>query len=340
MKRKKLQPTGSLKAYRCRHSLLMRLRRRAASVLMGVGPAGLLVGLALAVLVLARPCQAQDIEPRRWSHLPEAGNFAGAAYSVTTGDILFEPELRIENAQVDLQTFAGKYIRSFELLGKSARVDVIQPYQIGHWTGLLNGVPAKVDREGWADTTLRFAVNLFGAPPLAGQEFADYRARTERETIVGMGLVVQLPTGQYDQDKLINLGFNRFAFRPQLGVVHDWGKWSAELTTAASIFADNDQFYQGTRLQQDPMYSADGHLIYTFRPGLWLSASVGYGGGGTTAVNSVANDNQQSNLGWGLGLGIPINRAVGLKFAYIGTRTQARTGLDADTFTFGVAVAW
>ena len=29
-----------------------------------------------------------------------------------------------------------------------------------------------------------------------------------------------------------------------------------------------------------PLFTADGHLIYTFRPGLWLSASAGYGIGG------------------------------------------------------------
>ena len=183
----------------------------------GTETAGLRMALALAVLLLPRPGQAQDIEPRRWSHLPIGANFAGAAYAYTTGDIYLDPELKIQNGQFDLQTIGVKYIRSFELLGKSARVDLTQPYQFGHWTGLLNGVPATVDRNGLADTSVRFAVNLFGAPPLAGKEFAEYRAKADHETIVGMGLVLQLPTGQYYDDKLINLGDNRFAFRPQLG---------------------------------------------------------------------------------------------------------------------------
>jgi hypothetical protein len=60
-------------------------------------------------------------------------------------------------------------------------------------------------------------------------------------------------------------------FRPQFGVVHDWGKWSAELTTTASLFTDNDEFFNGERVEQAPLYSADTHLIYTFRPGLWLA---------------------------------------------------------------------
>src|SRR5258707_108250 len=77
---------------------------------------------ALAILLLARPCRGQDIEPRRWSHLPIGANFAGAAYAYTTGDIGLQPELQVKNVEFNLQTVAIKYIRSFELLGKSARV--------------------------------------------------------------------------------------------------------------------------------------------------------------------------------------------------------------------------
>ena len=219
-------------------------------------------------------------------------------------------------------------------------MDLTQPYQFGHWTGTLNGMPATVDRNGLADTSARFAVNLIGAPPLAGKEFAAYRAKADHETIVGTGLIVQFPTGQYYDDKLINLGNNRFAFRPQLGIVHNWGKWSAELTGQGWFFTDNNDFYNGKRLEQDPMYGADTHLIYTFRPGLWLSGSFGYAGGGTTTVNGVSSDNNQNNIGWGLALGVPINRAVGLKFAYIGTRTEVSTGLNSDTFLCAVSVMW
>src|SRR6187401_1505447 len=84
--------------------------------------------LALTLLVMTLPCLGQDIEPRRWSHLPLGSNFAAGAYAYTTGDITLDPVLRIEDAEFDLQTVAGTYIRSFELLGKSARLDLIQGY--------------------------------------------------------------------------------------------------------------------------------------------------------------------------------------------------------------------
>ncbi|MSU37129.1 MAG: hypothetical protein EXS36_18950 [Pedosphaera sp.] len=105
-------------------------------------------------------------------------------------------------------------------------------------------------------------------------------------------------------------------------------------------FTDNNKFLNGRRLEQDPIYGADAHRLYTLRPELWLASSVGYGGGGGTAVNGVSSDNRQSNLGCGIGLGIPINRALGVEIADIGTRTQARTGLAADAFTCAFSMAW
>jgi hypothetical protein len=300
-------------------------------------------GLLTRLLVLLLPalsCRGQDIEPRRWGHLPIGANFAAAAYASASGDIFLDPALQIENAQFDIETIGGKYIRSFELFGKSARIDFTQAYQMGHWSGLLAGAPASAEREGWADSTMRFAVNLIGAPPLAGKEFAAYRAKVKHETILGLGLVAQLPTGQYFDDKLINLGNNRFTFRPQLGVVHNWSKWSVELNTSASFYTDNDDFFNGKRLEQDPLFSTDAHLIYTFRPGLWLAASAGFSGGGATTVNGRQNDDRQRNLLTGLGLGVPINSTTGVKIGWIGTRTHARTGLDADLFTFAISVMW
>jgi hypothetical protein len=307
----------------------------------GTETAGLRVALVLAVLLLPRPGQAQDIDPRRWSHLPIGANFAGAAYAYTTGDISLDPALRIQNGQFDVQTIAVKYIRSFELLGRSARVDIAQPYQFGHWQGLLNGVPAATDRSGFADTSVRFAVNLIGTPPLKGKEFAEYRAtKADNDTIMGVGLGLQLPTGQYYDYKLINLGDNRFTFRPQIGAVHNWGKWSAELTVQTWFFTENDDFFNGNKLEQDPLYTADANLIYTFRPGVWVAGSFGYAGGGTTIVNGVSNNDSESSIGFGFSVGLPISRAVGVKLYYLGARTETSTGQNSDTFAAALSVMW
>ncbi len=210
--------------------------------------------LLFQLLFFAWPCLAEELEPRRWSHLPIDTNFAGTGYAYTEADIGFDPVLRIEDGQMEMHTWAAKYIRTFTLFDKTARIGLLQAYQEGRWTGLLDGVPTTVNRSSWSDTLLRFAINLYGAPPLQGKEYVAYRTTTEVETIVGAGLSVQLPTGDYMDDKLINLGTNRFTFRPQFGVVHTRGKWSTEATGTVALYSDNNEFFNGKKLEQDPLY--------------------------------------------------------------------------------------
>jgi len=286
------------------------------------------------------PCFALEFEPRRWAHLPMNTNFGGVGYGYTEADILVNPATRLENVEMKLHTVAAKYIRSFELFDKSARIDIGQGYQEGDWTGLVDGVQASASRNGLADTMVRFAVNLYGAPPLSGKEYVDYRSKVGVETIVGMGLVMRLPTGDYMDDKLINLGKNRFGFRPQIGVSHIRGKWTAELTADAAFFTENDEFWNGNTLEQDPLYIIRANFIHTFRPGLWASAGIGADYGGENSVNGIDSDNRMQEIGWAFAFAYPINRRAGISVKYIGTRTQESTGLDTDTVTAGISFAW
>ena len=293
-------------------------------------------------LVLGLPilCLAQELEPRRWSHLPTGINFLGAGYSYTRADIFFDPVLRIEDAEMEMHTWGVKYTRAFELLQKSARIDFTQGYQEGRWKGLLNGAPASTKRSGLTDSVLRFAINFYGAPPLEIKEFKTYRAKVDVETIFGTALAIHLPTGDYMSDKLINLGTNRFTFRPQLGVVHNRGKWSFELTGAVWLYTDNNDFYNGRKLEKDPYFTSQIHLVYTFRPGLWASASAGYGYGGKSTLDGVEKNDRRENLAWALSAGCPITRQLGIKFVYLSSRTQESIGQDTDSIIASFNIFW
>jgi len=296
--------------------------------------------LILLFLLLASPCFADELEPRRWAHLPINTNFGGTAYAYTEADIGLDPVLKIEDVDMELHTWALKYIRTFSLFNKTARIGVLQAYQEGEWSGLLDGVPKTVNRSGLSDTFVRFAINLYGAPPLKGKEYAAYRAAQKVETIVGVGFSVQLPTGDYMDDKLINLGTNRYTFRPQLGVIHSRGKWSLETTGTVAFHTDNTDFFNGKKLEQDPLYTLQSHLIYTFRPGVWGSASGGYSYGKRSTVDGVEKDDRKEFLAWAFSFGFPISRHLGAKVAYIGTRTQESTGIDSDTVAVGFSAFW
>ncbi len=293
-------------------------------------------------LVLGLPflCPAQELEPRRWGHVPTNLNFASGGYSYTEADIFFDPVLRIENAKLEMNTWSVKYIRTFELFQKSARIDFVQSYQEGHWVGLVDGVHTSIKRSGLTDSILRFAINFYGAPPLKGKQFAAYRAKADVETIVGTALVVQLPTGDYMNDKLINLGTNRYTFRPQLGVVHNRGNWSMELTGEIWLYSDNVDFLNGNKLEQDPYYTLQTHLVYTYRPELWIAASAGYGFGGESTVSEVEKNDRRENLAWALSIGYSITRQLGVKIIYLSTRAQEPIGQDTDSIAVGFSVFW
>jgi hypothetical protein len=273
--------------------------------------------------------------------LPLGKEFGGVVYGYTHADIYLNPSLRIENAELDLHTFGVSFTHPFELLGKSARFDLIQAYQDGRWSGTLDGTPASTSRSGLNDMTLRFSMNLYGAPPLSGEEFIKYRREVaECETIVGAGLVVVLPTGYYLRDRLLNLGSNRFTVRPQLGVVHSRGPWSFELTGSLWLYTDNNSFFKGSSLEQDPLMSLQGHVVYTFRPGFWVASGAAYGMGGQTTLNGNEVNDYKNNFLWGTSLGFSVSPELGFRLTYISSQTLERSGSDSDSFLFGATLMW
>jgi hypothetical protein len=291
---------------------------------------------ALALVALARGASAQDLEPRRWTHMPTGMNVAGVTYGYTEGDLAFDPVLEIENATVEVHSIVATYSHAFAMLGKTGRVDVIVPYQRARWAGELSGAPAEREVEGLSDPWVRLSVGLAGAPALKGDAYRRYRMENTINTVVGAALGVMLPLGQYDADKLLNLGQNRFVIRPQLGFVHTRGRWSFELTGSAFFYTDNDDFFGGQVRDQDPVYAGQTHLIHSFRNRSWLSASLGYGWGGESLVNGLPKNDGRGDLLWALSGGIPVGRSQGLKLTYYRTDNRNRTGSD----TGSVLLSW
>ncbi len=150
------------------------------------------------------------------------------------------------------------------------------------------------------------------------------------------GIPVTVPLGEYHEDKLLNLGQNRFIIRPQIGVVHTRGPWSYEVTGSIFFFTDNNDFFNGKRREQNPLYAMQAHVIRVFKPGFWASLSAGYGWGGRSTVNGARKDDERGDFLSALSVGFPVARNQGIKVAYIRARTQKDTGSDNDT----LALAW
>jgi hypothetical protein len=291
--------------------------------------------LLIALVSISDEILSQELEPRRWSHMPSGINFIGLGSAYTFGDISFDPALLIEDAEVDTVAAAAVYIRTFDWLGKSARIDFALPYVSGHWHGLLDGEPASARRQGFGDARMRLSVNLIGAPALRGKEFARFRASNPVTTVVGAAVAVMLPSGEYSSDQLINLGENRWIVRPELGVLHQRHKWQFELTGSVFLFGENDNFWQGTVREQDPLWFIQSHIIHTFRPGLWASLSAGYGHGSRSVISGQyqADDSRIRYLK--LSLGVPINSRQGLSFGFAVGRTNTLYDSDLHRLALG-----
>ncbi len=162
-----------------------------------------------------------------------------------------------------------------------------------------------------------------------------------RNPILGASMVVVVPVGQYMPDKLINIGTNRWAFKPELGFSYPAGHWQFDAYAGVWLFADNTDFYGGHRKSQDPITSLQAHVSYTLRPGLWAAIDATQYSGGVTSVDDVPNSSRQNNLRLGLTLSAPMPRVKGLflKLTY-SDGAVVRVGSDFKSVGLAFQYAW
>jgi hypothetical protein len=296
--------------------------------------------LLLISIGLPEHASAQDLEPRRWSHLPSGQNIVGVGYIYTEANVFFSPVLKITEGTSRINGLGLTAIHTFDMAGKSARFSLMLPYVSGRWEGDLDDDFQIIHRRGMGDPRLRLSVNLYGAPALEGSEFAQYRAEHTTNTVVGASVAVTVPLGKYCDDCLINISNNRWSVRPQIGVVHTRGPWSFELTGSAFMFTDNDSFVDNAVLKQKNVYAVQIHAIYNFKPGLWASISTGYGTGGGIRIDQLKTEFEVDNWVWAASLGAPIGKTQSVKLTWLSGRTQNSVGRDSDNLLLSWTMRW
>jgi hypothetical protein len=286
----------------------------------------------VAVFVLvASSAEGQDLEPRAYSNAPVGLNFVIAGYGYTAGGVATDPALPIENAKVEVHSGVIAYARTLDIFGKSAKVDVVLPYARAAGSATALGEFRDRTVSGLADPRFHFSVNFYGAPALSIKDFANYR----QDVIVGASLEVTVPGGQYDADKLLNLGTNRWSIKPEIGISKSLGPVILELAGGVRFYTDNDNFFGSQVREQAPIYSFQGHLIYSFGYGIWGAVDGTYYTGGRTTVDGVEGNDLQQNSRVGVTLALPVSRYNSIKL-YFSTGVSARTGSDFDA----AGIAW
>jgi len=207
----------------------------------------------------------------------------------------------------------------------------VVPYAWGDMSGSVGEETRQISRSGLADPRVKLSVNLMGGRALTPREFA----RTAHPTIVGVSLTVVPPLGQYTGAKLINLGANRWAFKPEVGVSHTLGRWTIEGYSGVVLFTTNSEFYTGTSVRtQDPIVAVQAHVGYTLRQRLWAAFDATWYSGGTTTVNGTRKADLQRNSRIGATVSIPAARQQSIK---VTVSSGATTRIGANFRTVGVA---
>jgi hypothetical protein len=295
------------------------------------------IGLwGLLCLACAANARAQDLEPRAYAASPTGANFVVIAFTRATGDVLFDPTVPVTDVHATLNATAVGVGRTFGLGGRLALFTAALPYSWGDVTGKVNEQSGSITRSGLADLRAKLSVNLFGNPAAAPAQFV----RAPRRTVIGASLTVAAPSGQYDPHKLINLGTNRWAFKPEVGVSRPAGRWVMDGYAGVWFFTENGAFYPGERRrQQDPIVALQGHVSYTFRPRTWVAFDGTWYAGGAPIIDGGAPGQSQNNVRLGAVLALPVTRGQSVKIGYSSGATT-RTGTDFRNFTVAWQLLW
>jgi hypothetical protein len=273
---------------------------------------------------------AQDLEPRAYANVPKGMNVVSVVYAYSTGDVLTDPSLPIEGFKITAHNFGAGYVHTFALANKLARIQVVVPSALMSGNLKINGRDTSGVRNGFGDARIRFGINLFGSPALGKKDFRTY----QQKTIVGTSIVISVPTGLYYKDKRINLGSNRWAVKPEIGVSKRFKHFYAEAYTGVWFYTNNDAFLTSKTLKQQPVLSLQTHISYYFKNQMWIGVNSNWFNGGKTLVDNISSGDLKDNYRMGATFSVPFAKKHSVKFQFhVGAFTN--TGYDYNLYSIG-----
>ncbi|QNI34274.1 transporter [Alloacidobacterium dinghuense] len=280
--------------------------------------------------------EAQQLEPRAYSASPVGTSFLSVGFSRSTGDVTFDPTIPVTNVNATLHFSTVGLSHTFGVFGRQTLFSAAIPYVWGNITGQVGEVSGKIYRSGLSDMVLRYSVNLHGSPAMSPKEFASYR----QSYILATSITVQAPSGQYGSRKLINIGANRWAFKPEVGFSYPVRKLYLDLYAGAWLYTANSSFYPGTANRtQQPTTALQAHVSYNFRRALWAAFDATWYGGGAISTNGGPDNERQSNSRIGGTVSIPLRGQQSIKVAY-SSGVTGTIGANLKTVTISWQKIW
>jgi len=293
----------------------------------------LLAFVVIAALCLPRFACGQFTDPRTYANTPADLNQLELDYAHATSNASIDTSLVISGAHLDLNQATASYTRTFGVLNSLAWIKASVPF--ASVSGHVSGTSLSHTVTGGADASLEIAALLVGAPALSAAEFETY----EPTTTVGVSLAVTGPSGEYDPNKVVNLGSDRWSFKPQVGVSYPFGaeqKWVVDGDLYAYFFTDNTTYHGKEVLSQRPLPGLEAHISYDVTPNFWASLDTNYCFRGNTVVDGVGQNDAQRNLTVGAEASWAVNsrNSIALVFAkaIVHENAPAYTGVSLKYF--------
>jgi len=291
-----------------------------------------LLGVAVAML----PLCAQDLTPRAYVISPIGTHALILSSSYSSGDVLADPTLPLEDAKGTFQVPTLGYYQALSILGRSANFTVVVPYASGNYQATVNGNVLHAHTSGLADMRVRFAMNLKGGGAMKLRDYAKWHERN----LIGVSLTASLPSGQYDPGRVINNGTQRFGFKPEIGFTRRRGHWALDWYAGVWFFTPNTTYYPGqNRRTQQPIGAFEAHLGYYVKPRLWVSADANFWVGGRSALNGIEKNDEQRNSRVGATASFPLTRRLAAKVSY-SRGAYVTIGGEYQTVSVGCQYSW
>jgi hypothetical protein len=311
----------------------------------------ILIAVCCITMAFCGAAQAQDDGARAYWKTLEDTNIVSFQYlrfnSDTTGSQTFSPSYGLyPNAETDLDLYLLSYARQIGLFGRSAMIT--GSIYGGDMNSELDADPfdptsgrIRQTANGFGDPGVGLTVNLYGAPRLTN--FYDMGNYEPSITVDVSGLLT-IPIGEYDNDRIVNIGQNRWYGRLAFPVVFYFGSYaplyrtSLEVTPAVFIFDKNDDFL-GQDLENDPLYQLEAHLTRDFTRNFFGSLDFMWREGFDTEIDGNDEGDELKIMTLGFTVNFQINDNSGLRFSYHSNFIDD-DDFDADMIRFQFYYGW
>jgi hypothetical protein len=221
---------------------------------------------------------AIDLDPGDYESAP-AGVSVGLLYyqHATRNKAYAGGNVALRNAQFDSDVGIARFVHYMKLGDYLIAPQVLLPFGQLRAGGNLSALGSN---SGLGDVILAAPLWLINNP--------------EQRNFFAVTPYLFAPTGNYDRNRALNLGENRWKFNLQAGYVTAISKsWSFDLSGDVMVFGKNsDLAAPGARLEQDPLYQVQGYLKYHWTDATRLAAGLSHSFGGETQVNGVAQNDR------------------------------------------------